>query len=257
MQPHKTEYWLYPKIENWDWFVGRVKLICFLILRSVAGQSPNYHLLSVDEKTGIQALERYEERGPKSKGFKKRKEYEYIRHGTSTLIAGVNVENGEVIKYHQGQTRNENDYCEFIKEMVYELPELDKVVILADQLNTHVSESLVIWIAELEEYQRIELGIKGKEGILKNMVSRRRFLEKSHHRVRFVFTPKHCSWLNPIENWFAKLQRHIITNGNFTSVTDLENKIDKYILFHNNELAKPINWKFTGFTKGKELRRAA
>ena len=117
--------------------------------------------------------------------------------------------------------------------MVNELPELDQIVILADQLNTHVSESLVIWMAELEEYQRTELGIKGKEGILKSMESRRCFLEKPHHRVRFVFTPKHCSWLNPIENWFAKLQRHIITKGNFTSIADLETKIDKYILFHN------------------------
>lgn len=248
---------MYPKIEDWDWFVERVKLICSLILQSIGQQSPNYHLLSVDEKTGIQALERYEERGPKSKGFKKRKEYEYVRHGTSTLIAGVNVENGKVISYHQGQTRTEDDYCEFIKEMVDQLPELDKVVILADQLNTHVSESLVIWIAELEEYETTELGGKEKSGILKSMKSRRSFLERSHHRVQFVFTPKHCSWLNPIENWFAKLQRHIISKGNFTSISDLETKIERYISFHNNELAKAINWKFRGFTKGKKLNQDA
>jgi len=232
-------------------------LICSLIISSISKQNPNCHLISLDEKSGIQALERYEERGPKSRGFKKRKEYEYVRHGISTLIAGVNIENGKVIKHHQGPTRDENDYCKFVKEMVNELPELDQIVILADQLNTHVSESLVIWIAELEEYQSTELGIKGKEGILKSMESRRSFLEKTHHRVRFVFTPKHCSWLNPIENWFAKLQRHIITKGNFTSITDLENKIDKYILFHNKEIAKSINWKFRGFTKGKILSHIA
>ncbi len=213
--------------------------------------NPNFHLLSVDEKTGIQALERYEQRGPKSKGFRKRKEYEYVRHGTSTLIAAVNVEDGKVIAYHQGQTRDEHDFCEFVKKMINQLPELDEIVILTDQLNTHMSESLVKWIAQKEEYEQLELGIKGKDGILKSMESRRLFLEKSHHRVRFVFTPKHCSWLNPIENWFAKLQRHIITKGNFTSIHDLETKIDKYIHFYNNELAKPLNWKFRGFTKGK------
>lgn len=257
MQPHKTEYWLYPKIGDWSWFVDRVKLICSQLISSVSKKNPNCHVLSLDEKSGIQALERYEERGPKSRGFKKRKEYEYVRHGTSTLIAAVNVEDGKVIKHHQGQTRDENDYCEFVKELVAGLPELDQVVILADQLNTHVSESLVAWIAKLEEYERTELGIKGKEGILKSMESRRCFLERSYHRVRFIFTPKHCSWLNPIENWFAKLQRHIISKGNFTSITDLENKVDRYIHFHNKEIAKPINWKFRGFTKSKILSHIA
>lgn len=244
---------MYPKIEDWSWFVERVKLICEMIIKSTQKEYPNCHILSVDEKSGIQATERYEERGPKSRGFKKRREYEYVRHGTSSLIAAVNVENGKVIKYHQGPTRDENDYCEFIKQMVSELPELDEIIFLADQLNTHLSESLVLWVAELEGYEKGELGKKGKEGILKSMVSRRLFLEKSHHRVRFIFTPKHCSWLNPIENWFAKLQRHVITKGNFTSIADLESKIDRYIVFYNNELAKSANWKFKGFTKGKVL----
>lgn len=257
LQPHKSEYWLYPKIDNWSLFVERVELICQLIKQSTQKENPNCHLLSIDEKSGIQARERYEERGPKSRGFKRRKEYEYVRHGTSSLIAAVQVENGKVIKHHQGPTRDESDYCEFIKELVNELPELDQIVILVDQLNTHVSESLVLWMAELEEYERKELGKKGKEGILKSMESRKLFLEKSLHRVRFIFTPKHCSWLNPIENWFAKLQRHIINKGNFTSVVDLETKIDKYILFYNNELAKCDKWRFKGFTKGKVLENTA
>ncbi len=220
-------------------------------MSSISRKSPNFHLLSIDEKTGIQALERYEERGPKSRGYKKRKEYEYVRHGTTTLIAAVNVEDGKVIGHHQGQTRDEADYYGFIKRVVDKLPELDKVTILSDQLNTHVSESLVIWVAQMEEYDQSELGVKGKQGILKSMESRRCFLERSTHRVRFVFTPKHCSWLNPIENWFAKLQRHIITNGNFTSIADLESKIERYIDFYNRDLAKSINWKFKGFNKDK------
>jgi transposase len=225
-----------------------------LIINCIEKKNANQHVLSVDEKTGIQALERYEQRSPESRGYKKRKEYEYIRHGTSTLMATVNVENGKVFSYHQGQTRDENDYSEFIKKTVNKLPELDRVIILADQLNTHVSESLVKWIAQLEEYHQEELGEKGKSGILKNMESRRLFLERSSHRVRFIFTPKHCSWLNPIENWFSKLQKHILKNGNFTSVPDLETKISAYIKFHNIELARTINWKFKGFTKCKILR---
>lgn len=226
-----------------------------MIIKSIEKVDPNFHLISVDEKTGIQALERYEERRSKSKGFIRRKEYEYKRHGTSTLIAAVNVEDGKLLYSHQGQTRDETDYCDFIKGMVNQIGELDEIVILADQLNTHMSKSLVLWIAQKEEYDLGELGTKGKSGILKDTESRRLFLETPFHRIRFVFTPKHCSWLNPIENWFAKLQRHVISNGNFTSVEDLETKIDNYIIFHNEQLAKPLRWKFKGFTKSKPFMK--
>lgn len=132
------------------------------------------------------------------------------------------------------------------------MPELDEIVILSDQLNTHVSESLVRWIAEEEDYEE-DLGKKGKYGILKSMETRRAFLERPEHRIQFVFTPKHCSWLNPIENWFAKLQRHVITNGNYSSVNELEGKIRNYVDYHNDCFAKPLNWKFEGFEKGRKL----
>lgn len=151
-----------------------------------------------------------------------------------------------------GQTRNEIDYADYLKITTDQLPELDKVVILSDQLNTHVSETLVRWIAEEEAYDE-DLGVKGESGILKSMNTRKTFLERPTHRIQFVFTPKHCSWLNPIENCFAKIERHVITNGNFSSVKDLENKISNYILFHNSCLAKPLNWKFKGFNKKKPL----
>ena len=85
------------------------------------------------------------------------------------------------------------------------------------------------------------------------MKTRQAFLEDETHRVRFVFTPKHCSWLNPIENWFAKLQKHTIKNGNFSSVKELEGKIEQYIEYYNKCLTKPLNWKFKGFSKDKPL----
>ena len=78
-------------------------------------------------------------------------------------------------------------------------------------------------------------------------------MKKQDHRIQFVFTPKHCSWLNPIENWFAKLQRHVIKNGNFSSVKELQGKINAYVQFYNQCLAKPLNWKFKGFSKKQEL----
>jgi hypothetical protein len=178
---------------------------------------------------------------------------EYERHGTTTLIAAVNVRNGELTNAHLQPTRDEQDFGNSIKETVSILPEMDKIVILSDQLNTHLSETLVRFIAEEGGYTQGDLGVKGESGILKNMQTRKRFLESEHHRIRLFFTPKHCSWLNPIENWFAKVQRHVIKNGNFLSVKELEDKIRSYITFHNDQLAKPLKWKFKGFSKAKRL----
>jgi transposase len=227
-------------------------LICELILGAVTHQFPNRHVISVDEKTGIQAIERFREKAPQSKGGYQRVEYEYIRHGTTTLIAANNVENGKWLNYHLGPTRDEADFANFIKQTVQALPEMDQVVILVDQLNIHLSETLVRWVAQTEQYED-DLGIKGKRGILASKQSRKKFLENPDHRIRFVCTPKHCSWLNPIENSFAKLQKHIIRNASYSSVSKLESKIAAYIEFYNQQFAKPLKWKFNGFAYDKVL----
>jgi len=253
LQPHKSEYWLFPKIEDWGVFIRRVAVICSFILEAVSLKNPNLHVLSIDEKTGMQALERLMDKAPESKGGHRRKEYEYERHGTTTLIAATDVSNGKLINYYLGPTRDEKDFADFMKKTIMNLPEMDKIIVLTDQLNTHVSETLVRWIAESGGYGQEELGIKGKNGILKSMETRKTFLECEFHPIQFVFTPKHCSWLNPIENWFAKLQRHVISNGNFSSVKELEKKIERYIVFYNDFLVKPLKWKFKGFRKTNKL----
>jgi transposase-like protein len=221
-------------------------------LGAVLLKFPNTHVISLDEKTAIQAIQRYSDRAPQSKGWCKRVEFEYTRHGTTTLIAAINVENGKLLSQHLGQTRDEKDFADFTKKVVSQLPEMDKVVLISDQLNTHLSATLVEWIAQEEDFSLSELGIKGHSGILKNMQTRMAFLENPSHRIRFIYTPKHCSWINPIENWFAKLQRHVIRNGNFSSVKELENKILDYGGFYNACLAKPLKWKFKGFDKNKK-----
>lgn len=251
VRPHKSQYWLFPKIDNWDKFAVRVSLICQLIISSIRGDYKNIHLLSVDEKTGIQALERKE--ALMKVGQIKKQEYEYKRNGTTTLIAAQNVSDGEMVKIHLGQTRDENDFLEFCKQTVALFPKEDKVIFLADQLNTHKSASLVEWIANETGFKG-DLGKKERRGILKSMTTRMVFLEKEEHRIRFVYTPKHCSWLNPIENWFGKLQRHIITGGIFSSVSELECKIRNYVRYYNQCMLKPLKWKFKGFTKGKILQ---
>jgi transposase len=223
-----------------------------LILGAVEERHPRRHVLSVDEKTGIQALERLEGKAPESKGRHRRKEFEYTRHGTTCLIAAFDVAKGNIANRRVHPTRTEADFTEFIKETVNIFPDEDEFVFLTDQLNIHMSETLVIYIAKLIKFEE-DLGKKGNRGILKNMQSRKAFLENPDHRVRFLFTPKHCSWLNPVENWFAKLQRHVIKNGNFSCIKELEDKIKDYIDFYNRCLIKPLNWKFKGFFKNKSL----
>jgi len=211
--------------------------VCQLIIQSIKGINARCHVISVDEKSGIQALAREEQRAPYSQGLKKRKDQEYKRNGTTCLIAAHNVATGNIPNFMLNSTRTEEDFLRFTIETAKCFPKEDQLIFLADQLNTHKSESLVRWVAEH----------------LKNMKTRQAFLEEETHTIRFVFTPKHCSWLNPIENWFAKLQKHTIKNGNFSSVKELEGKIEQYIEYYNKCLVKPLNWKFKGFNKDKPL----
>lgn len=238
---------MFPKIADWSSFVCQVSLICSLIIEAI---DKKINLVSVDEKTGIQAISRLEV--PMSKGKDKRREYEYNRNGTTTLIAGFDVGKGSLISHHLGPTRTEKDFLSFCEATAALYDKEEEIIFLADQLNTHKSASLVKWIAKEIGFQQ-DLGIKGRKGILKSMETRKAFLETPKHRIRFVYTPKHCSWLNPIENWFGKLQRHIITKGNFASVEELNIKIETYIDYYNQCMILPLKWKFKGFDKDKKL----
>jgi len=213
--------------------------------------SSECHLFSVDEKTGIQAKEMKEVSATQT-GQLRRMEFEYVRHGTTCLTGAVNVATGRMESYQIQATRKEKDFVNFIDQLCGGIPKTNKITILLDQLNTHKSESLVKWVAKQIEYEG-DLGKKEYKGILKSQKTRMDFLERESHRIRFVFTPKHCSWLNPIENWFGKLQRQRLKNASFTSIEELETTLKDYIIFANEWFAKPYKWKFRGFWKNHKF----
>jgi transposase len=202
------------------------------------------HTASVDEKTGIQALERIAATKLMKAKQEERREYEYKRHGTLCLTANLEVATGEVTSPTVEATRTEEEFAGHIARTVATDAEAGWIFV-ADNLTTHVSETLVRYVAKecgIED----DLGVKGKSGILKSVPTRRKFLEDKSHRIRFVYVPKHTSWLNQIEIWFSILARRVIKRGNFTSVKDLRDKILAFIAYFNETLAKPFKWTYTG-----------
>lgn len=200
---------------------------------------------SLDEMTGIQALERVMPDIPMKPGRRVKVEFEYRRHGTQTLIASFNVASGCIAQADVGETRTEEDLNTHIKALLNQRPDASKTHLVMDCLNTHQSEALVRIVAALEA-KPPELGEKGKSGILKSMATRSEFLRDPSHRLVIHFTPKHCSWLNQIEIWFSILARKLLRRSSFNSKAQLKNRILEFIDYFNHTMAKPFKWTYKG-----------
>ena len=202
------------------------------------------HTVSTDEKTGMQALERAAATLPMKPGLIERQEADYIRHGTQVLTANFEVATGMSICPTIGDTRNEQDFADHVARTIASDPQAPWIFVV-DQLNTHQSETLVRLVATLCGITAC-LGIKGKSGILESMPSRRAFLEDRSHRIRFVYTPRHASWLNQVEIWFSILARRVLKRGSFTSTANLREKLLAFIEYFNNTMAKAFRWTYQG-----------
>jgi len=117
-------------------------------------------------------------------------------------------------------------------EQVIDTDLLARCCFIVDQLNTHKSETWVSLVAKREELD-LNLGEKGKTGILQSMATRMEFLTDRQRRIRFIYLPKHTSWLNQIECWFSILVRRLLKRGNFTSVMALQRQIEAFIDYFN------------------------
>jgi len=200
--------------------------------------------VSVDEMTGIQALKRIAPTQSMRPGRVERREFEYSRHGTQCLIGNFDVVTGKVIAPTVQPTRTEEDFAGHIRGTVATDPEATWIFV-CDNLTTHCSESLVRYVAEACDIAS-DLGKKGKSGVLTSVETRKAFLTESGHRIRFVYVPKHTSWMNQIEIWFSILVRRVIKRGNFSSAADLREKILAFIDYFNRTGAKPFKWTYAG-----------
>ena len=203
-------------------------------------------VISNDELTGVQALERKHPGLPLRPGNVERREFEYIRHGTLCFIVNFEVATGQIGQVSCGPTRTEQDFLNHIRATVTADPTVIRWHFVVDNLNIHQSESLVRFVAAESDLADTRLGIKGKSGILKSMKSRAEFLSNPEHRIVFYYTPKHASWMNQIEIWFSILARKLLKRGTFFSVDDLMAKVLAFIDYYNLSMAKPFKWTYKG-----------
>lgn len=179
------------------------------------------------------------------KGIVERREFEYKRHGTLSLIVSRDIVTGQILAPALGPTRNEADFLAHIQTLVATDPQVRRWHIVCDNLNTHQSASLVEWIAEISEITT-DLGVKGETGVLALQDRRAVFLSDPTHKVVFHYTPKHSSWMNQVEIWLSILMRKLLKRGSFSSVHDLQTKILAFIDYYNRTMAKPFKWTYQG-----------
>jgi transposase len=202
----KVRGWLNRRDDPGFW--ERARDVCGIYLNC----PDNAIVLSVDEKTSVQAKERKRKTQPARAGQRKRVEWEYIRHGTASLFAALNVHSGQVLAEPIPGKNDSTNFCDFLDQIDAVTDPTIEIHIVLDNGSSHTSKQTKKWFAD-------------------------------HPRWVVHFTPPHASWVNQVELFFSILQRKVIRNGNFTSRDDLITKMLTYIANYD-EKAKPFKWTY-------------
>lgn len=204
---HKVKGWINRRDdpEFWD----RVQEVCGLYL----SPPQNAIVLSVDEKTGIQAKERIAHTTPPAPGRPLRKEFEYRRHGTASLLAALEVHSGTV--HATDIARNDSrTFTAFLEDIERAVDPRLAIHLVLDNGSSHTSKETTAWLA-------------------------------AHPRFVAHYTPKHASWVNMVELFFSIITRKVLRHGNFSSRDDLVSKLMRFIIAYN-ETANPFAWTYSG-----------
>lgn len=220
LRPHRQEMWLHSKDPM---FREKVNDIVSLYL----DPPKDAVVICVDEKTGMQALERKFEPEPSSPGKPGRYEHEYIRHGTTSLIAGFEITTGDVVAQCR-PTRKADDLLAFMEKLAEGYPH-QNVIIVWDNLNIHHDGPSKRWT---------------------------QFNERHGNRFTFFYTPKHASWMNQIEIFFSILHRRCLKWGSFHSTQKLEDVVLRFIQHWNQDEGHPFNWTFGGYPMQEKAKEA-
>ena len=207
IKPHLLEQWVMSELGP-D-FDAQAAEVCGLYLDPPEGTL----VVSIDEKTGIQAKAPTRPDAPARPARPARREHEYVRNGTQNLFAALRVHTGEVSAM-PAKTRNRFDLLRFLEQLETEIPAGKQVIAISDNLSTRTTQEVTDWLA-------------------------------AHPRWRFVFTPKHASWLNQVEIFFSILARRLLKRGAFTSESDLAQQMLAFVETYN-QTARPFNWTYTG-----------
>ncbi|MFZ0959348.1 MAG: IS630 family transposase [Terriglobia bacterium] len=215
LQPHRTENF---KLSSDPFFVEKVREIVGLYL------NPPEHaaILCVDEKSQVQALDRTRPVLPLRPGVPERQTHDYLRHGTTSLFAALEVATGKVIGKCQRRHRSQ-EFLKFLEEVDRQLPMPAAVHIVMDNYGTHKTPRVKRWFAR-------------------------------HPRYHLHFTPTSASWLNQVERFFAEITRRRIRRGTFTHVRELEQAIHDYLDHHNGN-PKPFTWTATAHAILDKVKR--
>ncbi len=214
LRPHKKRMWLHSPDPK---FREKVTDIVEIYLNP----PPGHTVLCIDEKTGMQAIERKHPDRPATPGQPARREFEYIRHGTQALFAAFDIQTGHVVQ-RCGPTRTGEDLEAFMEEIARTVA--GPIEVVWDNLNIHHGER---W---------------------------EKFNKKHEDRFRFHYTPLHASWVNQVELWFGILQRRCLQNGSFKSVDELRAAVGAFVAYWNDKAKHPFRWSFTGYRAQPVLR---
>ncbi len=235
LKPHRSVYWLNSHDPDFD---VRAKEICSLYVRSPQLAAHGELVICTDEKTGMQILQRLHPTQRARPGHPEKREHEYIRHGTRALIASFVVPTGEVV-WNLGPTRTADDFAAHLLRVVQRFADWPRLTWVVDNLNTHWSLQACEILAALN-------GRSFWPRALQHGRQRKAFLTDPDYAHRFVFTPKHGSWLNQVELWFSVLARRFLKRGDFASPGEFEERLQVFLDRYNAEQAHPYRWTYTG-----------